>query len=119
MLSVKQNTAAYHIYFSGRQILHGIFASMGPKSNFPFLMAIITSHTNDNQIIYNESLVTVTVTDQKIAIVTGASSSVRRATAVALAKERVKVTVAARRQILNFINSVATIATIHPLDESY
>ena len=84
-------------------------------------MAIITSHTNDNQIIYNESLVTVTVTvtDQKIAIVTGASSSVRRATAVALAKERVKVTVAARRQILNFINSVATIATIHPLDESY
>ena len=83
-------------------------------------MVIITSHTNDNQIIYNESLVTVTVTvTDQIAIVTGASSSVRRATAVALAKERVKVTVAARRQILNFINSVATIATIHPLDESY
>ena len=58
-------------------------------------MAIITSHTNDNQIIYNESQ----VTDQKVAIVTGASSSIRRATAVALAKERVKVTVAARRQI--------------------
>jgi hypothetical protein len=32
-------------------------------------MAIITSHTNDNQIIYNES----PVTDQKVAIVTGAS----------------------------------------------
>ena len=58
-------------------------------------MAIITSHTNDNQIIYNESQ----VTDQKVAIVTGASFSIRRATAVALAKERVKVTVAARRQI--------------------
>ena len=60
-------------------------------------MAIITSHTNDNQIIYNESPVR---RDQKVAIVTGASSSIRRATAVALAKERVKVTVAARRQIL-------------------
>ena len=37
--------------------------------------------------------------DQKVAIVTGASSSIRRVPAVALAKERVKVTVTARRQI--------------------
>jgi NAD(P)-dependent dehydrogenase (short-subunit alcohol dehydrogenase family) len=35
--------------------------------------------------------------DQKVAIVTGGSSGIGRATAVALAKERVKVTVAARR----------------------
>ena len=37
------------------------------------------------------------MTDQKVAIVTGASSGIGRATAVALAKQGVKVTVAARR----------------------
>jgi NAD(P)-dependent dehydrogenase (short-subunit alcohol dehydrogenase family) len=37
------------------------------------------------------------MTDQKVAIVTGGSSGIGRATAVSLAKERVKVTVAARR----------------------
>ena len=35
--------------------------------------------------------------DQKVAIVTGGSSGIGRATAVALAKERVKIVVAARR----------------------
>ena len=38
-----------------------------------------------------------TMTDQKVAIVTGCSSGIGRATAVALAKQGVKVTVAARR----------------------
>ena len=37
------------------------------------------------------------MTDQKVAIVTGGSSGIGRATAVALAKQGVKVTVAARR----------------------
>ena len=37
------------------------------------------------------------MTEQKVAIVTGGSSGIGRATAVALAKQRVKVTVAARR----------------------
>jgi NAD(P)-dependent dehydrogenase (short-subunit alcohol dehydrogenase family) len=37
------------------------------------------------------------MTDQKVAIVTGGSSGIGRATAVALAKEGVKITVAARR----------------------
>jgi Dehydrogenases with different specificities (related to short-chain alcohol dehydrogenases) len=37
------------------------------------------------------------MTDQKVAIVTGGSSGIGRTTALALAKERVKVTVAARR----------------------
>jgi NAD(P)-dependent dehydrogenase (short-subunit alcohol dehydrogenase family) len=37
------------------------------------------------------------MTDQKVAIVTGGSSGIGRATAVALAKEGVKVMVAARR----------------------
>ena len=38
-----------------------------------------------------------TVTDQKVAIVTGGSSGIGRATAIALAKEGVKIVVAARR----------------------
>ena len=37
------------------------------------------------------------MTDQKVAIVTGGSSGIGRATAIALAKQGVKVTVAARR----------------------
>ena len=37
------------------------------------------------------------MTEQKVAIVTGGSSGIGRATAVALAKQGVKVTVAARR----------------------
>jgi NAD(P)-dependent dehydrogenase (short-subunit alcohol dehydrogenase family) len=37
------------------------------------------------------------MTDQKVAIITGGSSGIGRATAVALAKEKVKITVAARR----------------------
>jgi NAD(P)-dependent dehydrogenase (short-subunit alcohol dehydrogenase family) len=37
------------------------------------------------------------MTDQKVAIMTGGSSGIGRATAIALAKERVKITVAARR----------------------
>ena len=37
------------------------------------------------------------MTDQKVAIITGGSSGIGRATAIALAKEGVKITVAARR----------------------
>jgi NAD(P)-dependent dehydrogenase (short-subunit alcohol dehydrogenase family) len=37
------------------------------------------------------------MTDQKVAIITGGSSGIGRSTAIALAKERVKITVAARR----------------------
>ena len=37
------------------------------------------------------------MTEQKVAIVTGGSSGIGRATAIALAKQGVKVTVAARR----------------------
>ena len=37
------------------------------------------------------------MTDQKVAIVTGGSSGIGRATAIALAKEGVKIVVAARR----------------------
>ena len=37
------------------------------------------------------------MTDQQVAIITGGSSGIGRATAIALAKDGVKVTVAARR----------------------
>jgi NAD(P)-dependent dehydrogenase (short-subunit alcohol dehydrogenase family) len=37
------------------------------------------------------------MTDQKVAIITGGSSSIGRATAVALAKQGVKIVIAARR----------------------
>jgi NAD(P)-dependent dehydrogenase (short-subunit alcohol dehydrogenase family) len=37
------------------------------------------------------------MTDQKVAIVTGGSSGIGRATAVALAKQGVKIAIAARR----------------------
>ena len=37
------------------------------------------------------------MTDQKVAIITGGSSGIGRATAVALAKEGVKIAIAARR----------------------
>ena len=45
---------------------------------------------NTNSLIEN-------MTDQKVAIVTGGSSGIGRATAIALAKEGVKIVVAARR----------------------
>ena len=60
---------------------------------FPYQLfrVLVSSSINNARIDVKQ------MTDQKVAIVTGGSSGIGRATAVALAKEGVKVTVAARR----------------------